>query len=126
MTFLQGTLRADLVDTFNMPLRFACFEEVHSAVEACGSFDAHVLKASEEVHIFPDDMKAKLQGDAKLCAKVYTAFIRTVYFAILEAHFGSEATELLLQRHALLVEQNHATVLNGLYFTFHLLVLSRK
>ena len=86
---LQGIVRKEKVDTFNLPLYYISSQELEAAIERNGCFSIERMES-----VPPLTYSQKI---APLTAKAYAFIIRSVMEGLIKAQFGEEILDELFR-----------------------------
>ena len=99
---VQGLIKEEIVDSFNMPMFGPCLEEVRSEVAREGSFQIELLELLKSSEMFSKEEMAAISGSAsgkEAHRKTFAKAMRTTMENLLKYHFGEEVMEALFERY---------------------------
>ena len=115
ISFMQGTVSEEKVDSFNVPMYCMSPQEVEAAVERNGCFSIESIENLPAVK--PPDNVSKTQ--------LFASHMRAAGEGLVKHHFGEEILDELFDLYQKKLEEQPSAVESGKSISF-LVVLKRK
>lgn len=133
----QGYIDPKEQESFNLPVYLPTLDEVQQIIEEFNSgssdttsspdrLEVRRLEFFENQHIFPDDVRQALQGDANTFGRIWTRAVKSQLNSLVEQHLGSSLTNTLFCKMSRLATENADEVMGKLSMGVIVAVLSSK
>ena len=98
---MQGVISEEKVDTFNLPLYYSSAKELEEIIKNHGHF------CIERLNMLNHPMMKR-----KIDVQSHISQFRSIFQGLLEAHFGRDDVDKILEYHAKKLAENYDSVFN--------------